>query len=370
MQNRFASYRRALLACAMLPLSMIVTTFPAYAQDPSPAAFDSIAAWAAGTHTAPGFTMIVVFRGQVPYVRSFGVADVAAKAPVTPDTRFAIGSLSKQFVAVSILKLAEEGRLSLDDPLSKYLPAMPNAQQITVRELLYQTSGLHNFPRTDEHHWPLHGVIPPDSLFAILATDKPDFAPGTAWEYSNTNYAVLAEIVAKVSGMPYGLYLQRRIFTPAQMFTSGSGYVSQAGTATPYQGKAPFRKEPSLSLDLFYGAGDVVSTASDLAKWDLALMNGTLLDDSSMRELWTAGTLSDGKPVNYAMGFVPTTLDGHREVWHNGLTPGAGGYCFNAIFPDDGLAVIVLSNGAYFSGKPERIARDVLEAYFPVTATR
>ncbi|HET7563398.1 MAG TPA: serine hydrolase, partial [Gemmatimonadaceae bacterium] len=103
----------------------------------------------------------------------------------------------------------------------------------------------------------------------------------------------------------------------------------------------------------------------DLGKWDIALLRGVLLDSSSMQALWSAGTLRDGTPVNYAMGFVPTTLDGHREVWHNGLTPGAGGYCFNAIFPDDGLAVIVLSNGANFSGKPERITRNILHAYFP-----
>ena len=353
------------VVCATVAFAAMAVVPLACSQEPTHAAFDAIARWALDTRTAPGFSMVVVHAGKIAYAHGFGVADVKALTPVTPETRFAIGSVSKQFAAVSILLLAERNQLSLDDHLSAYLPAMPNARRITVRELLDQTSGLHNFPSTDEHQWPLQGPIEPGALFAILETDRPDFAPGTRWEYSNTNYATLAAIVARVSGMPYGEFLQRNIFEPLHMTASGSGYEAQAGTATPYQGVAPYTRQHGLSLDLFYGAGGVVSTASDLAQWDMALMQGRLLGASSMQELWTAGTLATGARVPYAMGFVPTILDGHREVWHNGLTPGAGGYCFNAIFPDDELAVIVLSNGARFSGKPERIVRNVLESYFP-----
>ena len=354
-----------MVACAVLAFVAMGIVPLACSQEPTRATFDAIAKWALDTRTAPGFSMVVVHDGKIVYARGFGVADVKTRTPVTPETRFAIGSVSKQFAAVSILLLAERGELSLDDHLSAYLPAMPNARRITVRELLNQTSGLHNFPSSAEHHWPLHGPIEPDTLFEILETDRSDFTPGTKWEYSNTNYATLAAIVAAVSGVPYGDFLQRNIFEPLHMTASGSGYEAQAGTATPYRGVAPYARQRDLSLDLFYGAGGVVSTASDLAAWDLALMQGRLLGASSMQELWSAGTLATGARVPYAMGFVPTILDGHREVWHNGLTPGAGGYCFNAIFPDDELAVIVLSNGARFSGKPERIVRNVLESYFP-----
>ncbi|HEX5409507.1 MAG TPA: serine hydrolase domain-containing protein, partial [Gemmatimonadaceae bacterium] len=112
-------------------------------------------------------------------------------------------------------------------------------------------------------------------------------------------------------------------------------------------------------------AGGIVSSATDLAQWDIALLQGRVLGPASMHELWTAGQLTDGTSVNYAMGFVPSSIAEHREVWHNGLAPGAGGYCYNAIFPDDGLAVIVLSNGLNFTGEPERMVRSVLEAYFP-----
>lgn len=354
-----------LITSLTIMLGAMTLVPPAQSQEPTRATFDSIGARELAEGTAPGFSMVVVHNAQIAYARGVGVADVARKTPVTPDTRFAIGSVSKQFAAASILLLAERHRLSLDDTLSAYLPAMPNADRITVRELLNQTSGLHNYPTLGEHPWPLQGTIQPDTLFALLATDRADFPPGTKWEYSNTNYAALAYIVAKASGMSYGDFLERNIFAPLHMTASGSGHAAQGGAATPYRGKAPFTRQHVLSLDLFYGAGGIVSTASDLAKWDIALMRGTLLSARSMHDLWTAGSLHDGTPVTYAMGFVPTTLDGHQEVWHNGLTPGAGGYCYNAIFPGDTLAVIVLSNGLDFSGSPERIVRQVFESYFP-----
>ncbi len=353
-------------ACLAAALGTVpASTIGLAAQDPGRATFDSIGAQSLANGRAPGFSMAVVLHGRIVYARGFGIADLARRTPVATGTRFAIGSLSKQFVAAAILRLVERGSLSLDDHLAGYLPRMPKAQRITVRELLNQTSGLHNFPRTDEHHWPLQGVIAPASLFSILRTDTADFAPGTRWAYSNTNYAALADIVAQEAGRPYATWLRREIFAPLHMDASGAGYAVQAGTATPYQGTGVFTKQFTLSLDLFYGAGDIVSSATDLARWDIALLQGRVLDAASMHDLWTAGQLADGTPVNYAMGFVPASLAGHREVWHNGLAPGAGGYCYNAIFPDDGLAVIVLSNGLNFAGEPERMVRSVLEAYFP-----
>ena len=332
----------------------------------SPAAFDAIGERALASNTAPGFVLAVVRGGRAVYARGFGVANVARSVPVTPRTRFAIGSLSKQFTATAVLRLRDAGKLGLDDRLATYVPSLPNANAITLRMLLNQNSGLHNFPLTTEHAWPLQGAIDPQRIIDILATDKPDFEPGTKWAYSNANYAALAYVAARTSGMPYGRYLARTIFTPLGMTSSADGYAAQqAGTATPYEGTGTFTvPEPPLSLDLFYGAGGIVSTADDMVRWDAALMRGTLLGAASMHDLWTAGTLANGKPVRYAMGFVPSTLDGHREVWHNGLTPYAGGYCYNAIFPDDDLAVIVLSNGAGFRNQPEAMVREVLAAYF------
>ncbi len=311
--------------------------------------------------------LAVVSGGKLAYAKGFGVADIANKIPVTPDTRFAVGSITKQFTAASVLLLAQRGKLSLDDRLSKYYPTFPNAGEITLRMLLNQTSGLHNYPELSEHDWPTEGPIPVQRVIDILATDKPDFTPGSQWEYSNANYTLLSGVVGKAAGSGEAAFLQKNIFGPLAMTSSGFGYAEarRVSLATPYQGHAPFQRQQPISLDLAAGAGGSFSTASDVAKWDLALMQGTLLDAASMRALWSPGRLTDGQSTPYSMGFVPATLSGHRELWHNGLTPGAGGYCYNAIFPDDGLAVIVLSNGYNFNGTAELMVERVLAAYYP-----
>lgn len=326
--------------------------------------FDGIGNDALAAKKAPGFVLAVVRDGTLTYAKGFGYADIGRRIRVETATRFAIGSITKQFTAVAVLLLAERGALALDDPLSKYYPAFPNASAITLQMLLNQTSGLHNYPRTDEHAWPLSGTIDLKTILSVLATDKPDFAPGTRWEYSNANYAVLSAIVAKVSGLDEGAFLQHAIFGPLGMTESGYGLAAQTErTATPYVGSESFTPQPPISLDLYAGAGAVVSSAPDLALWDVALINGRVLNESSMKKLWDAGRLADGTPIHYAMGFVPATLGGHREVWHNGLAPGAGGVCYNAIFPDDKLAVIVLSNGNDFQGVAENMTSRVLAAY-------
>ena len=340
--------------------------------DPPRAAFDAIGARALAKQGAPGFAFAVVHRGRTVYARGFGLANVSRNEPVTAGTRFAVGSISKQFTAAAVLQLRDAGKLGLDDPLARYLPSLPNANAITLRMLLNQMSGLHNYPSMAEHPWPLTGTISPQRIFAILATDHPDFEPGARFEYSNTNYAALAGIVARASGMTYDAYLRGKIFAPLGMTSSGAGLAAQSVPhATPYVGATAFTvPAPIISLDLFYGDGSVVASATDLARWDTALIHGTLLGPQSMHDLWTP---PDGHDGSYAMGFVPDTVAGHREVWHNGLTPNAGGYCYNAIFPDDDLAVIVLSNGSDFSERPEAMVREVIDAYFlhriPLTPT-
>ena len=336
---------------------------------PDKSNFDAIGQKIAKEQAAPGFAYLVWSHGNVVFAKGYGFADVAAKIPVTPSTHFAIGSISKQFTAACVLLLIQQGKLSLDDKLAQYVPGMPNADQITLRMLLNQVSGLHNYPLTTEHNWPLSGEIPPEKIIDVLRTDKPDFAPGERWEYSNTNYAVLAYIVARVSGIPYADFLQKNIFAPLGMTSSGSGFAAQSNTATPYQGTPGNFSEakPRISLDLFYGAGSIVSTAQDLARWDAALIDGSLLHASSMQDLWTNGKLPNGTPINYAMGFIATSIGTHREVWHNGFAPNAGGYCYNAIFPDNNLAVIVLSNAPdpAFRSKAEEIVQATLTLYDP-----
>jgi D-alanyl-D-alanine carboxypeptidase len=367
-----ACHRRLIVTAILMMLSSSALA-QANPSQPDPAAFDQIGKKIFADQQAPGFAFLVWSHGSVVFAKGYGFSDVASKASVSAETRFAIGSITKQFTAACILILAQQNKLSLDDKLAKYLPEMPNADKITLRMLLNQDSGLHNYPNTREHSWPLEGVIPPDKLIAILKTDKPDFAPGEKWEYSNTNYALLAYIVAKVSGISYSDFLSRNIFTHVGMSSSGNGFAAQAGIATPYEGSdGNFQPaEPKISLDLFYGAGSIVSTVQDLAKWDAALIGNHLLNADSMHALWTNATLPNGQPMNYAMGFIQTTLGGHREIWHNGYSPNAGGYCLNAIFPDDQLAVVILSNASDgpFRGETEKLTLNVLALYDPKVAS-
>ena len=329
---------------------------------PEAAFFAGVGNRALASGAAPGIALAVVSHGQVVYEGGFGFADVASRVPVTAATRFAIGSLTKQLTAAAIQLLADRGKLSLDDPLAKYVPSLPNAAQITLRMLLDQNSGLHNYPKLAEHDWPTTGVIATSKIIAILSSDKPDFPPGSRWEYSNANYAALAAVVEKVAGEPLSDFLAAEIFTPLQMRQSAFGYGAQAAIAVGYVGKSP--EIPPLSLDLFSGAGAAVSSAHDFALWDIALLGGTLRPKSYLDRVWSDGVVANGERAGrYTRGWVITQLAGHRELWHNGLAPQVGGYCYNAVFPDDGLAVVVFTNGFGADGLPERMSQEIAAVY-------
>ncbi len=351
-------------AARVLVGAVLVAADCALGAPPSEDAIDALVRPSLEAKKAPGFVVVVVDHGATVFARGYGTADLVEGHAPSPASRFAIGSLSKQFTAASILQLAAAGQLDLADPLARYFPALPNSERITVQMLLNQTSGLHNYPSLLEHMWPLEGTIAPEKLLAILATDSPDFEPGTRFAYSNANYCVLAAIVERVAHVPYGDYLAQHIFGPLGMTDSGNGFLAQPGTVRPYQGSGWFLPMPLISLDLAFGAGSVVSSARDLARWDSALLSHSLLGPAAMQQLWSPGHLRDGSATSYAMGFVPARLEGHAEVWHNGLVPGGGGYGLNALFPDDQLAIIVLSNGAQFKGEPERIVKALAPAFF------
>lgn len=351
---------RGLCVCVLCGLALGAA---GAAPSPDGAFLTGVGSRALATGAAPGIAVAVASKGRIVYEAGFGFANRATHTPVTANTRFAIGSLTKQLTAAAVTLLADEHQLSLGDSLAKFVPSLPNANQITLRMLLDQTSGLHNYPNTGEHEWPLYGTIDQPRIIAILSTDKPDFAPGARWEYSNANYTALARVVERVSGMPFEAFLQTRIFTPLTMTTSGFGYAAQqgGGIAVGYRNGAP--EAPPLSLDLFSGAGGAVASAHDLALWDVALLTGTLLPKSYLDGVWKEGVPTGEGSNRYANGWVIVEVDGHRELWHNGLAPLVGGYCYNAIFPDDDLAVVVLTNGFGADGIPERVTQTIAAAY-------
>ena len=185
-----------------------------------------IAAKAFARHFTAGLAVAVVQGGRIRYAEGFGSADPSGTLPVTPQTPFAIGSLTKQFTAAIALQLVEQRKLALDESIARWLPMLPNARTITVRELLAQTSGLHDYPYFAEHPWPTTGRIHIAQLLDFMSLDRPDFSPGSRWEYSNTNYTALAAIEAAVTSQSYRTLLQRRIFSPLKMSQSGLGFAA------------------------------------------------------------------------------------------------------------------------------------------------
>jgi D-alanyl-D-alanine carboxypeptidase len=318
-----------------------------------------------------GAAVGVYQNGTLIDLRTYGLRDVAKKLPVDADTRFEIGSVTKQFTAAAILQLQEQGKLSIDDGLAKYLPSFPHASEVTLRQLLNQVSGLPNY--TEMMGADMAGFAAlmgtPNAKDKIYAYEsKPlDFKPGTKWEYSNTNYWVLGNVVAVVSGMSYEDYIREHIFKPAGM--THSGFVSDEASfddfAIPYwqgaKNDGPTEPAPKMDESWPAGAGAIVSTVGDLAAWDMALASGKIVSPESFALMSSAGHLADGKATNYGMGLAPGTHDGHKTVGHSGGT--VGSLSVNSTYPDDHLDIVVLENNV--GGQPQAVESAVLETMYP-----
>lgn len=303
----------------------------------------------------PGLSVAVVQNGKVVKSQGYGLADMERSVPATANTVYLLASISKQFTAAGILLLVQDGKVGLDDVVEKYLDGLPRAWGgVTVRQLLNQTSGLPEWvPDPDKD--PLLKTDTLQEIARRAVVKPPAFNPGAQYAYSNTNYNLLAGIIAKADGRPYGEFLQARIFGPLGMSATGvydpaeivknraAGYVRSGGKL--------FNNLFVYTPSYLAGAGGLQSTVSDLVKWNAALDAGTLLPASSLAQMWTPPVLPGKARSGYGMGWVSQTIQGHRVVWHNGSLPGAMG--FLGRFPDDHLTIIVLSNMSPLDGFDE-----------------
>lgn len=294
----------------------------------------------------PGLSVAVMQGGKVVKMQAYGAASLAPDRPATPDTVFNLASLTKQFTAAAVLKLAQDGKLGVDDEAARYVAGWPARWKgITVRQLLNQTTGIPNFLET----------IPPGDYgksystrgFLEAAASVPLlFAPGTQFAYSNTNYHLLALVVEKASGRPYGVYLHDTFFGPLGMTHTrlGDSRGSDPSRARGYGWDGARYVPDTLVIDpsLDFGDRGILSTAPDLVKWNAAL-DGGLLSPASKAVLWTPPALPGGAQTDYAAGWFAQTVGGHRLLWHNGVLP----FSFSAAlmrFPDDRLSVVLLAN--------------------------
>ncbi len=266
---------------------------------------------------APSASLALVHDGKVAYVNAYGTADLETKKPATPQMRYSIGSISKQFTAAAVLLLQQQGKLSLDDKVVRWLPDLTRAADVTIRELLSMTSGYQDF-------WPQDYLMP----MMIKATTaqgildgwgrRPlDFEPGTRYQYSNTNYVVAGLIVEKVSGMPLFDFLQQHVFAPLGMTSVCNTDQAALGPDEPQRylryALGPLRPAPKEGRGWMFAAGELAMTARDLALWDLSLIEQSILQPQSYRQMETETRLANGVGARYGLG-VSVSMPARRCV--------------------------------------------------------
>lgn len=295
----------------------------------------------------PGASVIVVRDGNVLFRGAYGLADVEAGTSATTDTHYRLASLSKQFTAMAVLLLVQDGALSLDTPVRTILPELPGyASGVTIRHLLSHTSGLWDY-EDFVADTATRQVTDGDALGLVSTrAESLYFAPGTVWKYSNTGYALLALIVERVSKQRFAEFLRRRIFEPLGMHSTvaheeGRDTVSHRAWGYTVRRDSLVRTDQSPTSAVL-GDGGIYSSVEELAKWDAALTRGTLIDSTRWREATTPAVLTDGSTTKYGFGWFVDSYRGRTRLHHHGETRGFT----NAIsrFPDDQLTVIVLTN--------------------------
>ncbi len=298
----------------------------------------------------PGL-IIGVYRDTTPVLLHVaGRADMTTSQPLSVNRPMPVASVTKQFTAVAVMALVDDGRIELDAPASRYIPHLPSThREATVRQLLHHTSGIGRVE-------PLFAARPPlttDTVLRAIAGAKVEFAPGERFAYNNANYLLLGAIIEHVTGIAWDAYLHSRFFVPLGMHNTRScapvasdslvGYMRAGGTPTA---------RPPIPTTLTGAAGALCSTPHDLAHWSRALHQGSLLSPAGYATLRTPPTVADAPNHTYAMGVVRGSNGGRTRLWHNGaLTSG-----FNAQlshYPDDSLTIVVLANA--YPAEVERV---------------
>ncbi len=307
---------------------------------------DKVATDALAKTGVPSASVALVKNGQIVYLRAYGNARLDPVVPATPAMRYSIGSNSKQFTATAILLLQEQGKLSLDDKVAKFLPDLTRANEVTIRQLLSHTSGYQDY-------WPQDYVMPsmlqPTTARKILDVwgRKPlDFDPGTKWQYSNTNYVIAGLIVEKAGGQPLLQFLQQKVFAPLNMKNVADIDKAKLGDTDPTgylrYALGPLRPAPKEGSGWLFAAGELAMSAEDLAKWDIGIINQKLMKPASYQQFETEVLLKNGLGTNYGLGVDVRSEFDHRSIAHSGEVSGFTSE--NIVFPDEGVAVVVLTN--------------------------
>jgi len=309
-------------------------------------AVDAAAAQILQSTGVPSASIAVIRDDHVVLIRAYGQAHLDPDVAANPAMRYAIGSVSKEFLAATIMLLAEQGKLTLDDPVAKYFPRLTDASHVRIRDLLTHTSGYRDFWPQDYVPATMLQPITLDKLIRDWGTLPLDFAPGTQYQYSNTGYVIAGAIVEKIAGQPVMDVMRKRIFEPLEMHSVldvnlGHLEPSDARGYLRYT-LGPPRPAPKEGAGWLFAAGGLAMTAEDLARWDLALLDGKLLSPASLLAMSTTRLLSNGASADYGLGLDVHMASGRRELGHSGEI--SGFVSQNTLYPDQKAAIVVLTN--------------------------
>ena len=339
-----------------------VFVFPTFAQDAVTTKVDEFIKAEMQRQKIPGVSLAVIRDGQIIYAKGYGFANVEHQVPVKPETIFQSGSVGKQFTAMAVMMLVEEGKLGLDDKINKYFTDAPAEwSSITVRHLLTHTSGMTDYPRDFD----FRADYTEDDIYKKIKTVPLAFQPGEKWAYSNLGYVTLGILINRASGKFYGDFLKERVFNPLGMTTAriiseadivpnrAAGYVLVKGEL-----KNQAWVSPSLNTT---ADGALYLTAYDMAKWEGALHGGKLLKKEGFDAMWTPVKLNGGKTHPYGFGWALADANGKRIIEHGGAWQGFKSMVTR--FPEGKLTVVVFAN--LINASEKKLARGVLEIYHP-----
>jgi D-alanyl-D-alanine carboxypeptidase len=299
-----------------------------------------------GKRHIPGVSIAIVQDGKVVRAKGYGMANVELSVPATEKTVYQLASVTKTFTAATIMMLVEEGKLGLDDKISKHLSDLPAAwDNVTVRQLLNHTSGIKSYTSVRDFFKTARVDYKHRQILDLVAKEPMDFAPGEKWQYNNTGYFLLGMLIEKVTGKTYGDFLDERIFKPLGMSQTRTNdlHAIIPNRAQGYEWNGGvLRNGEYVSPTQPFSAGMLVSSVSDLVKWDAALATEKLLKKSTLEQMWTPTKTSKGGVADYGFGWQVDKVNGHRLIAHGGGIPGFSTQISR--FPDDKLTVIVLTN--------------------------
>ena len=322
------------------------------------AQIDQIAADALQQTGVPSASVAVVTDGKLQFARAYGRQN-GGQAAATTTAAYPIASVSKQITGAAILLLAEEGKLSLDDPVARYLPALTDADKVTIRQLLSHTSGYRDYWPQNYAFSAMFSPVQPQGILDRWAKMPLDFAPGSQWQYSNTGFVAAGQIVEKVSGEPFMRFVQRRIFQPLNMKVGDADFDLKSLDAQPFTRFAlgPVRPATWVKPGWLYAAGQLATTPTEWSKWSIARLDRTLMTPASWDAQEKEVPLADGKPTRYGLGVFTDEVRGRKRVHHGGAH--VGFLSEDRVYPNDKAAVIVFVNADF--GDAHTVIADRIE---------